>query len=76
LLHQFGYIPAAGESLIHDGRTFIVESMDRNRIARVKILNAPPEKPSGQAADNGALPDSNGAQADGGKRPAGTSRAS
>jgi CBS domain containing-hemolysin-like protein len=77
LLHQFGYIPAAGESLTHDGRTFIVESMDRNRIARVKILNAqPPENPSGQAADNGAEADSNGAQADGGKRPAGTSRAS
>ena len=30
----------AGESLNHEGRTFIVESMDRNRIARVKILNA------------------------------------
>ena len=50
LLHQFGYIPVAGESVMHDGRTFIVESMDRNRIARVKILNAQP-------ADSSAPPD-------------------
>ncbi len=42
LLHQFGYIPVTGESVVHDGRTFIVESMDRNRIARVKILSAQP----------------------------------
>jgi CBS domain containing-hemolysin-like protein len=74
LLHQFGYIPVAGESLPHEGRTFIVESMDRNRIARVKILNAqpassgtPPEEIGGQA---------DAAQADGDKRPTGTSRAS
>ena len=39
LLRQFGYIPAAGESVPHDGRTYIVEAMERNRIARVKILN-------------------------------------
>ena len=39
LLRQFGCIPAAGESVSHDGRTYIVEAMDRNRIARVKILN-------------------------------------
>ncbi len=50
LLHQFGYIPAAGESVIHDGRTFLVESMDRNRIARVKILNAQPAEADSQAA--------------------------
>jgi magnesium and cobalt exporter, CNNM family len=40
LLHQFGYIPAAGESVVHDGRTFLVEAVERNRIARVKILSA------------------------------------
>ena len=39
LLSQFGYIPAAGESVIRDGRTFLVEKMERNRISRVKILN-------------------------------------
>jgi len=75
LLLQFGYIPVAGESLTHDGRTFIVESMDRNRIARVKILNAQAESPGGQP-EEGAKPKDNGAQADGGTRPAGSSRAS
>ncbi len=40
LLHQFGYIPAAGESVVHDGRTFLVAAMDRNRIARVRILSS------------------------------------
>jgi CBS domain containing-hemolysin-like protein len=38
LLHEFGYIPATGESVVHDGRTFIVGAMERNRIARVKVL--------------------------------------
>jgi putative hemolysin len=50
LLHKFGYIPVAGESVIHDGRTFVVESMDRNRIARVKILSSP-SADSPQASD-------------------------
>jgi len=44
LLQRLGYIPAAGESLTYDGRTYIVDRMDRNRIARVKILNLRPEK--------------------------------
>jgi putative hemolysin len=52
LLHQFGYIPVAGESLTHEGRTFLVESMDRNRIARVKILNATPTE---TGPDSGAI---------------------
>lgn len=43
LLHQFGYIPTAGESIIYDGRTYLVEAMERNRIARVKILSKRPE---------------------------------
>ena len=38
LLHQFGYIPATGESMSYGDRTFVVGSMDRNRIARVRIL--------------------------------------
>jgi putative hemolysin len=49
LLHKLGYIPAAGESVQHDGRTFIVEQMDRNRIARVKVISAPKE--SGESSD-------------------------
>jgi len=69
LLLQFGYIPVAGESLAHEGRTFIVESMDRNRIARVKILNAQPTSPGGAPDDEAARAGGKGAQAD-------TSRAS
>jgi putative hemolysin len=43
LLQRLGYIPAPGESLTYDGRTFIVDRMDRNRIASVKILNLRPD---------------------------------
>ena len=49
LLHQLGYIPAAGESVMYDGRTFVVEQMERNRIARVKILSAQPSDSSALA---------------------------
>lgn len=42
LLHQFGYIPTPGESVKHDGRVFLVEEMDRNRIAKVTIRTARP----------------------------------
>jgi putative hemolysin len=42
LLFRFGYIPAPGESLTYGPRTFIVQEMDRNRIARVKIMSARP----------------------------------
>jgi CBS domain containing-hemolysin-like protein len=76
LLHQFGYIPAAGESLTHEGRTFIVESMDRNRIARVKILNAQPASPSAAPDDDAAQANDNGARAETNQRPTGSSRAS
>ncbi len=40
LLRKLGYIPTAGETVTHEGRTFVVEQMDRNRIARVKILSS------------------------------------
>jgi CBS domain containing-hemolysin-like protein len=43
LLQRLGYIPAPGESLTYGGRTFVVDRMDRNRIASVKILNLRPE---------------------------------
>ncbi len=42
LLFRLGYIPGPGESVTYGSRTFIVESMDKNRIARVKIITARP----------------------------------
>jgi CBS domain containing-hemolysin-like protein len=44
LLQRLGYIPVPGESINYDGRTFIVDRMDRNRIASVKILNLRPDR--------------------------------
>jgi putative hemolysin len=40
LLFRLGYIPGPGESVTYGNRTFIVEEMDRNRIAKVKIITA------------------------------------
>ena len=37
LLLRLGYIPAPGDVVTHDGHTFTVQSMERNRIGRVKI---------------------------------------
>jgi putative hemolysin len=45
MLFRFGYIPAPGESVTYERHTFIVQEMDRNRIARVKILTARPPEP-------------------------------
>jgi CBS domain containing-hemolysin-like protein len=42
LLFRLGYIPNPGETLTYGTRTFIVEEMDRNRIAKVKIITARP----------------------------------
>jgi putative hemolysin len=42
LLYRLGYIPAPGESVTYGAQTFTVQSMDRNRIARVKIVAAKP----------------------------------
>jgi len=42
LLFRLGYIPAPGESVTYGARTFIVQEMDRNRIARVKVITARP----------------------------------
>ncbi|HVO98815.1 MAG TPA: hemolysin family protein [Bryobacteraceae bacterium] len=42
LLFRLGYIPSPGESVTYGTRTFIVEEMDRNRIAKVKIITARP----------------------------------
>jgi len=50
ILHQFGYIPTAGETFSYDGRTFVVEEMERNRITRVRILNAAVKPPAASNA--------------------------
>ena len=42
ILFRLGYIPSPGEAVTYGPRTFIVEEMDRNRIARVKIVTARP----------------------------------
>ncbi|HKD05203.1 MAG TPA: hemolysin family protein [Bryobacteraceae bacterium] len=41
MLFKLGHIPAVGESVAIDGRSFTVSAMDRNRIARVRIEKAP-----------------------------------
>lgn len=38
ILFRLGYIPAPGDSFQHEHYTFTVLDMDRNRIARVKII--------------------------------------
>ena len=42
MLQRLGYIPAPGESVTYERRTFIVDRMDRNRIAIVKVSNLRP----------------------------------
>ena len=42
LLFRLGYIPKPGDSVTYGLRTFIVQQMDHNRIARVKIVTARP----------------------------------
>jgi putative hemolysin len=71
LLHQFGYIPVAGESVIHDGRVFLVQSMDRNRIARVKIISPQQADPDLSTGGNDTQPsNANGQVAAPNKQPA------
>jgi CBS domain containing-hemolysin-like protein len=38
ILFKLGYVPAPGDSVTHEDHTFTVQQMDRNRIARVKIV--------------------------------------
>lgn len=40
LLFKLGYIPARGDTVTYGPRTFIVQEMDRNRVARVRIVMA------------------------------------
>jgi CBS domain containing-hemolysin-like protein len=37
ILFQLGYIPKDGDEIVHEGRRFVIDSMERNRIARVRI---------------------------------------
>lgn len=49
ILYKLGYIPVPGDSVTHENHTFTVQQMDRNRIARVKIVTQrAPEPPSGE----------------------------
>jgi CBS domain containing-hemolysin-like protein len=40
ILFKLGYIPSPGDTVSHQHHTFTVQRMDRNRIARVKIVTA------------------------------------
>ncbi len=37
LLYRLGFIPKTGDSVVEDGRRYIIEEMERNRIVRVRI---------------------------------------
>lgn len=41
LLSRFGHLPAAGERVEHDGRTFTVTAMEGNRIGKVLVETEP-----------------------------------
>jgi CBS domain containing-hemolysin-like protein len=48
ILFKLGYIPSVGDTVTHESHSFTVRQMDRNRIARVKIVTQPPtEEPAG-----------------------------
>jgi CBS domain containing-hemolysin-like protein len=51
LLFQFGYIPKLNESIEYGGRRFVINEMDRNRIATVHIEKLEP-KPSSDAVNS------------------------
>ncbi|MEI9814782.1 MAG: transporter associated domain-containing protein [Acidobacteriota bacterium] len=42
ILFKLGSIPAPGDSVTYEQHTFTVQQMDRNRIARVKIVTQRP----------------------------------
>jgi putative hemolysin len=55
LLFRLGYVPSPGDSVTHEPHTFTVQEMDRNRIARVKIVTArPAEISTSQAGEDTA----------------------
>lgn len=47
ILYKLGYIPSPGDAVTHENYIFTVQQMDRNRIARVKIVTQrAPEPPA------------------------------
>ena len=42
ILFKLGYIPSPGDTVTHEDHTFTVQQMERNRIARVKIVTKRP----------------------------------
>lgn len=54
ILFRLGYIPARGDSVTYGNRTFVVQEMDRNRIARVRIIVARPPGSAGRATSGAA----------------------
>ena len=56
LLFRLGYIPARGDAVTYGPRTFIVQEMERNRIARVRIVAARPSG-GGTPAEGGQRSD-------------------
>lgn len=47
ILFKLGYIPSPGDSVAHQHHTFTVQQMERNRIARVKVVT---QLPAAEAA--------------------------
>jgi len=45
-MHRLGRIPKAGDFAEHAGRRYIVEEMERNRIARVRVERIKTEVPA------------------------------
>ena len=48
LLTKLGHLPTAGESVVDNGRRYIVEEMAGRRIARVRVETIAPETPNAQ----------------------------
>lgn len=46
LLFKLGYIPRTGDHVVEDGRQYVIQQMDRNRVARVRILRMPDTPPA------------------------------
>jgi CBS domain containing-hemolysin-like protein len=48
ILFKLGYVPSPGDSVAYENHTFTVQQMDRNRIARVKVVTQ--QVPEAQAS--------------------------
>jgi CBS domain containing-hemolysin-like protein len=49
LLYRLGYIPNPGDEVEQEGRRYVIEEMDRNRIARVRVERIAPPPPEPEA---------------------------